>query len=153
VAIEIEHKFLVTNTLWKQTTPAQIFKQAYLNSSPERTVRIRVVGDEGFITIKSKNIGISREEFEYRIPVNDAEALLLLCETAPLEKMRYKIQYENHLWEVDEFLGNNSGLIIAEIELQHINEHFTRPDWLGEEVSDDQRYYNSSLSKNPFTEW
>lgn len=153
MATEIERKFLVINTPWQGNSQYTIFKQAYLNSTPERTVRIRIAGDTAFITIKSKNTGIQRQEFEYRIPVTDAEQLLLLCETPPLEKKRYRVQYHQHLWEIDEFLGVNKGLVVAEIELQDVAEPFHKPEWLGQEVSDDHRYYNSYLSTHPFTEW
>ncbi len=153
MATEIERKFLVLNHNWKETSPFSIFKQGYLNSTPARTIRIRIDGINAFITIKSKNTGIQRQEFEYPIPLADAEQLLLLCETAPLEKKRYRVRCDSHLWEVDEFLGANNGLIVAEIELQAINEKFNIPEWIGQEVSDDPRYYNSYLSKHPYTSW
>ncbi len=153
MATEIERKFLVTHNSWKENAPYSLFKQAYLNSTPERTVRIRIDGEQAFITIKSKTTGIQRQEFEYNIPVEDAEQLLLLCETAPLEKMRYRVQDHNHLWEIDEFLGVNEGLIVAEIELGDASEAFQKPEWLGKEVSDDPRYYNSYLANHPFSTW
>lgn len=153
MATEIERKFLVNRNEWKGQASGVMFKQAYLNSHPERTVRVRIVGDQGFITIKSKNIGISRQEFEYPIPVADAEQLLKLCETAPLEKLRYRIPYGEYIWEIDEFLGVNLGLVVAEIELHSESDQFPRPDWLGREVSDDPRYFNSNLSTYPFTHW
>jgi adenylate cyclase len=153
VATEIERKFLVINNDWKINAPYSIFRQAYLNSTPERTVRIRIDGEQAFITIKSKNSGIERQEFEYHIPLADAEQLLLLCEAAPLEKKRYRVQYDNHVWEIDEFLGVNAGLIVAEIELQDVAEEFNKPAWLGKEVSDDYRYYNSYLANHPYSTW
>ena len=153
MATEIERKFLVTNNSWKENAPYSLFKQAYLNSTPERTVRIRIAGSQAFITIKSKNTGIQRQEFEYSIPVADAEQLLLLCETAPLEKIRHRVEHDGHCWEIDEFLGLNQGLLVAEIELQDEQEFFSKPEWLGAEVSDDPRYFNSYLANHPFTSW
>lgn len=153
MAVEIERKFLVNGESWKSGHTGTIFKQAYLNSDAERTVRIRIAGNSAFLTIKSKTQGLTRQEFEYPIPVADAEALLLLCETPPLEKYRYRIEYQGHLWEVDEFLGENAGLTMAEIELSNEAENFARPDWLGEEVSADKRYFNSYLSTHPYCRW
>ena len=153
MAIEIERKFLVINDSWKKQANGTLFKQAYLSSNPERTVRVRISAEKAFITIKSKSQGVSREEFEFPIPVEDAEALLTLCETAPLEKIRHHINYGDHLWEIDEFMGSNTGLVIAEIELQNETESFEHPAWLGEEVSDDKRYFNSQLTLHPFTSW
>ena len=153
MATEIERKFLVANSSWKNNTEGSLFKQAYLNSHPDRTVRVRITDKKAFLTIKSKNKGISRQEFEYEIPVSDAEALLRLCETPPLEKRRHLIPYGNHVWEIDEFSGINQGLVIAEIELKTETEFFEKPEWLGEEVSDDPRYFNSQLSVHPFTQW
>lgn len=153
MAIEIERKFLVTNNKWKQGLTPTIFKQAYLNSDAERTVRIRIAGDKAWLTIKSKTIDISREEFEYEIPVNEAEQLLTLCETDALEKNRYFLKSGKLTWEIDEFLGANTGLIVAEIELSDEHQQFEKPTWLGEEVSGDKRYFNSLLTITPFTQW
>lgn len=153
MAIEIERKFLVINNNWKAGASSAVLKQAYLNSSPERTVRVRIEGDAAFITIKSKNRSITRQEFEYPIPADDAEKLLLLCETPPLEKKRYTVKHAAHTWEVDEFMGSNQGLVVAEIELENEGETFSRPDWLGEEVSGDSRYFNSNLTLKPFCSW
>lgn len=153
MAIEIERKFLVINNHWKKAVCGIIFKQAYLNSAPERTVRIRTEGDQAFITIKSKSHHFSRQEFEYPIPLADAEQLLLLCETPPLEKMRYLVRHGQHTWEVDEFMGSNRGLVLAEIELASEDEIFAKPDWIGTEVSGDSRYFNSNLSLKPFNTW
>lgn len=154
--IEIERKFLVTNEgfLSKATSQTRIV-QGYLNSNPERTVRIRIKGDKGFITIKGKSneSGTTRLEWEKEIPLTEAEQLLLLCESGVIDKIRYEIPVGIHLYEVDMFLGNNEGLIIAEIELQSENEWFEKPNWLGNEVTSDPRYYNSYLSNNPFTQW
>lgn len=150
---EVERKFLVADaTVLKQYQP-QYFRQAYLNSNKHRTVRIRQQGKKAFITIKGKTTGISRQEFEYPIPLADAVALFALCETTPIEKNRYFIEQGKHCFEVDEFLGENTGLIIAEIELSHEQEAFTKPEWLGEEVSGESRYYNSQLSLHPYNSW
>lgn len=153
MATEIERKFLVLNDEWKANAAHATFKQAYLNSTPERTVRIRIDGNHAYITIKSGNTGITRQEFEYSIPVDDAEKLLLLCETPPLEKIRYGVTHGTHFWEIDEFTGLNNGLVIAEIELENEEESFIKPKWLGKEVSDDYRYFNSYLSLHPYTTW
>lgn len=154
MAVEIERKFLVANDSWREkATKKTLFKQAYLNSTPERTVRVRIAGDAAFLTIKGKNQGLSRAEFEYAIPVTEAESLLALCETPALEKYRYLVQHEAHLWEIDEFFGVNDGLIVAEIELTTEAESFIKPEWLGTEVSGDKRYYNSYLSHTPYTKW
>ncbi len=153
MTIEIERKFLVRDDSWNTGLTGTIFKQAYLNSDPERTVRIRVTDKQAFITIKSKTRNISRHEFEYNIPTAEAEVLLKLCETPALEKKRYLIKHEGHQWEIDEFFGSNEGLVIAEIELKSDDECFAKPQWLGKEVSDDVRYFNSQLTLNPFCLW
>ena len=153
MAVEIERKFLVKNNDWKVGLQATVFKQAYLNSAADRTVRVRIAGDKAFLTIKSKTVGISRDEFEYEIPVNEAEELLNLCETAALEKNRYFLNVGDLTWEIDEFLGVNAGLVIAEIELSEEQQTFEKPAWLGEEVSNDKRYFNSLLSIHPFSQW
>ena len=158
MTVEIERKFLLLTDQWiltkqQQNLQGSIFKQAYLNSTPDRTVRVRIQSEQAFLTIKSKNNGISRQEFEYPIPISEAEDLLLLCETPALEKIRYKVNYQGHIWEVDEFYGENQGLIVAEIELQNETEKFCLPPWLSREVSDDARYFNSQLSKHPFSRW
>jgi CYTH domain-containing protein len=153
MAIEIERKFLVANTQIVAKLKPTRFKQAYLNSNKERTVRIRQQGDAAFITIKSKSTGLSRQEFEYPIPLQDAEELFSLCETVAIEKNRYYLQQEQLCWEIDEFLGENQGLWTAEIELNSEKQDFTRPAWLGDEVSSDPRYFNSALSLKPFSRW
>ncbi|NRB40732.1 MAG: CYTH domain-containing protein [Pseudomonadales bacterium] len=153
MALEIERKFLVKNDSWKAGLKPTIFKQAYLNSEPDRTVRVRIAGEEAFLTIKSKTTGISRQEFEYAIPVHEAEQLLKLCETPALEKNRYFLKAGDLTWEIDEFLGLNAGLVVAEIELDSEQQSFDQPAWLGKEVSDDKRYFNSALSLRPFSEW
>lgn len=162
MVIEIERKFLVINDEWR-TAPAVYFCQGYLNRDKERTVRIRVAGERGFLTVKGKtvkgkavtgeNTGASRAEFEYEIPVADAQQMLALCEGPLIEKFRREIVVAGMKWEVDEFLGDNLGLVVAEIELDSEHQGFTKPDWVGEEVTQDDRYYNSNLSINPFSRW
>ncbi|CAA0100742.1 Inorganic triphosphatase [BD1-7 clade bacterium] len=153
MAEEIERKFLVTRDTYQSIAEPRLISQAYLNSAPERTTRVRISGDDAWLTIKSKNQGIQRQEFEYVIPKADAEALIALAEPGAISKYRYCVPIGNHIWEVDEFLGDNLGLIVAEIELSHIDEAFEKPDWIGEEVSGDDRYYNSALSRRPFKDW
>lgn len=154
--IEIERKFLVLNHDFK--TEAQSQKrivQGYLNSNPERTVRVRIKGDQGFLTIKGKGneSGTTRMEWEKEISVTDAGQLLKLCERGAIDKVRYEIKYGNHIYEVDEFFGDNNGLIIAEIELKDEREAFEKPLWLGKEVTGDERYYNAYLSNTPYISW
>tara|TARA_R110002050_G_scaffold157464_1_gene286078 strand:- start:31301 stop:31771 length:471 start_codon:yes stop_codon:yes gene_type:complete len=154
--IEIERKFLVTSNVFKN----EAFKktrivQGYLNSHKERTVRVRLKGDKGYITVKgeSSSSGLSRFEWEKEINSLEAEALLKLCESGVIDKIRYEVKVKNHIFEVDAFFGNNDGLVIAEIELNNENETFEKPDWLGEEVTGDIKYYNSYLSKHPYNTW
>ena len=151
--IEIERKFLLKNDSWKKNAVGIHYAQGYLNQEGENTVRVRIAGEKAFLTIKSKSKGISRQEFEYEIPLEDAKELLKLSQTPIVEKIRYKIEYAGKYWEVDEFLGKNEGLYIAEIELNAEDEAFEKPEWLGKEVSDDKRYYNSRLARKPFSEW
>ena len=151
---EIERKFLVKKEIWRdQPKKGQVYRQGYLNSVKERTVRIRIVNDEGYLTVKGLTRGATRLEFEYEIPVEDAEELLGLCEKPLIEKMRHKIEYGSFIWEVDEFFGENEGLILAEIELESEEQVFPRPDWLAEEVTDDPRYFNANLVQHPYSEW
>jgi len=149
---EIERKFLVQGTQWRNGTGVR-FTQGYLNRDKERTVRVRVAGDKAFLTIKGLTRGASRAEFEYKIPVEDAEELLGLCEGPIIEKDRYRVVHEGATWEVDEFFGENAGLVVAEIELTSEGQSFSRPPWLGAEVTDDRRYYNSSLATHPYCDW
>ena len=154
--IEIERKFLVTSEAFKKEAFAQNrIAQGYLSSVPERTVRVRIKGDKGFLTIKgaSNETRLSRFEWEKEIPVDEATALLKLCEKGIIDKTRFEVKIGNHIFEVDEFYGENEGLIIAEVELKSETETFEKPVWLGKEVTNDIRYYNSYLSKNPFTNW
>lgn len=149
MALEIERKFLVD----EKNFPAQILingekiSQGYLSVEPARTVRVRIKGERGFLTIKSVNVGIVRQEFEYEIPIKDAEEILKLCEKV-LEKIRYKVEYAGHIWEIDIFGGRLAGLILAEVELTAPKEILELPDWLGDEVSDNPKYFNSNLAKN-----
>jgi adenylate cyclase len=152
MAIEIERKFLVVGDAWRAVLPV-FYSQGYLNRDKARTVRVRIAGDEAFLTIKGASLGASRAEFEYPIPVGDAQELLALCEQPLIEKNRRKILHEGFVWEVDEFLGENLGLVVAEIELPSEDSVFTKPDWVGKEVTEDVRYFNSNLSRTPFTCW
>jgi|SRR5665811_392648 len=154
--IEIERKFLVTSEKFKQeATSKERIVQGFLGTHPERTVRIRIKGDSGFLTVKGKSneTGTSRFEWEKEIDAADAKAMLELCENGILEKTRYEIPVGKHIFEVDEFHGENDGLIVAELELTSENQTFEKPDWLGEEVTGDIKYYNSQLSKRPFKLW
>jgi adenylate cyclase len=154
MAQEIERKYLLKNNSWKsEISSKNKIMQGYLNSNPERTVRIRITNNVGFLTIKSKNKGSSRKEFEYKIPLKEAEELILLCEQPIIKKMRHLVVKENHTWEIDVFEGENKGLIVAEIELSEENEKFEIPVWIGKEVTEDTRYYNSQLIENPFFNW
>jgi len=152
MAKEIERKFLVQAS-WQPQDEGIKIAQGYLSTVPERTVRVRIKGDKGYLTIKGKNQGISRAEFEYEIPLADAEELLKLAEQPILSKVRYLEQHGNRLWEIDVFAGENQGLVVAEVELPDEGADFSRPRWLGQEVSGDVRYYNANLIKNPFSLW
>ena len=154
--IEIERKFLVSSDVFKNDALRKNhIAQGYLNSTPERTVRVRIKGDTGYLTIKGKSneTGLSRFEWEKEIPLEEAKTLLLLCEKGIIEKNRYEVPVGKHLFEVDEFFGENIGLLLAEVELQSESEFFEKPHWLGDEVTQDQRYYNSYISNHPFTSW
>ena len=154
--IEIERKFLVSSDSFKNDSSSKNrIVQGFLNTNPERTVRVRIKGGSGFLTIKGKSnkSGTSRFEWEKEIEVTEAEQLLKLCEVGVLEKTRYEIPVGKHVFEVDEFYGKNEGLIIAEVELNSEDEVFDKPAWLGKEVTGDVKYYNSQLSKNPFEKW
>ena len=152
MATEIERKFLVQGTQWRNEAGTRI-KQGYLNRDKARTVRVRVRGDQAFLTVKGLTQGASRAEFEYEIPLADAEELLKLSDGPLIEKTRYVVVHDGSKWEVDEFQGDNSDLVVAEIELQSKDEQFSRPPWLGREVTDDSRYYNSSLASHPYRDW
>lgn len=154
--VEIERKFLVKSADFKEQAFTQNkIAQGYLSAVPERTVRVRIKGNKGFLTIKgiSQQGGMTRFEWENEIPLNEAQELLKLCEKGKIEKTRFEIKSGNHVIEVDEFYGENEGLIMAEVELASEEETFEKPEWLGEEVTNDERYYNAYLSKNPFKQW
>ncbi|NOY13262.1 MAG: CYTH domain-containing protein [Deltaproteobacteria bacterium] len=154
MAVEVERKFLVVNDSWRDAATGVLFRQGYLCTEPERTVRVRLAGERGKLTIKGKAVGISRAEYEYPIPAAEAVELLdNLCLRPLIEKTRYRIEYAGRLWEVDEFHGVNAGLLLAEIELETEDQAFALPDWAGKEVSDDPRYYNSNLVREPFKNW
>jgi len=153
---EIERKFLVKSDAFKDEAFAKNrIHQGYLNSDPERTVRIRIKGESGFLTIKGKGneTGTTRLEWETELSLMEAKPLLAICEKGLIEKIRHEVQVGKHVFEIDEFLGDNHGLIVAEIELSTENEAFEKPEWLGVEVTNDNRYYNSHLSLNPFSRW
>lgn len=154
--IEIERKFLVLSDAYK----SEAFKrtrivQAFLNSDKKRIVRVRISGDQGFLTIKGEpsEDGVSRFEWEHQISISDAEALLRLCEDGVIDKMRYEVKSGAHVFEVDEFFGSNAGLVVAEVELNHVSEDFKKPEWLGVEVTGQVKYFNSQLLMNPYKNW
>ena len=155
MAQEIERKFLLTSDAWRSEVDGSCrYVQGYLGSSEKVSIRIRTSGEKAFLNFKSATLGISRSEYEYEIPLADADEMLASFSDGPLiEKVRYFVQRGHHTWEIDLFEGDNAGLVVAEIELQHENEPFEKPAWIGEEVSDDPRYYNVSLVTYPFCEW
>jgi adenylate cyclase len=151
---EIERKFLLTSACWRTgITQSLRITQGYLSRDLERTVRVRICGENAFITVKGKTEGISRTEIEFPLPLETALELLPLCFQPLIDKTRHLVPHGGHLWEIDEFHGSNIGLIVAEIELEAEDTAFARPDWLGDEVSHDFRYTNASLSERPFSEW
>jgi adenylate cyclase len=152
MAIEIERKFLVIGNEWRDA-PAVFYSQGYLNRDKARTVRVRIAGEQAFLTVKGLSEGMSRVEFEYEIPLADARALLRLCEQPLIEKYRRKIPFAGFVWEIDEFLGENQGLVVAEIELPAEDAIFATPEWVGEEVTQDARYFNSNLAREPYKGW
>lgn len=154
MAKEIERKFLLTGDQWKNLAEGTHYRQGYLNSIKERTVRIRTINDKAYLTIKGITVSATRAEYEYEIPHADCmEMLDGLAERPIIEKNRYKIPYGGFIWEVDEFLGVNEGLVVAEIELESEDQSFDKPEWVGEEVTGDPRYFNSNLVANPYTTW
>jgi CYTH domain-containing protein len=156
MATEIERKFLIKSDAWRNvvSAPSVHIRQGYLSSVKERTVRVRVADQEAFLTVKGVNVGASRSEYEYAIPLADAEAMLdSLCEPPQIDKTRHRVKHEGIMIEIDEFHGKNAGLILAEVELTDEKQHFAHPDWLGREVTDDPRYFNSNLAQTPVSEW
>lgn len=152
--IEIERKFLLKNDVWRNLAPGLAYRQGYLCAEAERTVRVRIAENQAFLTIKGQNVSGAAPEFNYAIPLSDAEYMLdQMAERPLIEKKRHKIPFAGLIWEVDEFFGENAGLILAEVELQSLDQEFAKPDWIGAEVTGDQRYYNASLVKNPYKNW
>ncbi len=155
MAIEIERKFLVKNERWRDCAiSSSVLKQGYLANQNNASVRVRIARGKAYLNIKSKTLGIKRSEYEYQIPVEDADEMLQqLAEQPLISKTRYHVQHGDHVWELDVFDGENSGLVVAEIELKSEHETFELPDWAGEEVSDDPRYYNVNLVEHPYCKW
>lgn len=154
MGVEIERKFLLDGDAWRSLGEPVLLRQGYLSSNPDRVVRVRTEGGKGSMTIKGRSTGATRGEWEYEIPLADANELLdRLCEQPIIEKYRRRIDFAGNTWEVDEFLGENQGLMFAEIELSSEDQHFDKPDWIGAEVTADRRYYNSSLIRLPFSKW
>jgi len=159
--LEIERKFLVIGDAWRAAAHAVLpMAQGYINDlgamdrgEQKASVRVRIQGDAAFLNLKSRELGHTRQEFDYSIPVDDARALLALCVGGVIDKRRHLVRHAGHLWEVDEFGGDNAGLVVAEIELAHADETFERPGWLGREVTDEARYYNLALASRPYTRW
>ena len=154
MAQEIERKFLVAGDAWRALAEGVVYRQGYLSTDVERTLRVRVAGPKGTLTVKGITVGATRAEFEYEIPLTDAEAMLdALCIRPLIEKTRHKIEFDGLVWEVDVFAGDNHGLVIAEVELAREDQAFRLPDWIGEEVTDDPRYYNANLVAHPYKDW
>lgn len=151
---EIERKFLVTGNGWRDEAEGTRYRQGFLSTEPERTVRVRVAGPRGSITVKGKTIGATRQEFEYEIPLLEAQRMLdTLCKRPLIEKVRHTLRVGRHIWEVDVFEGENAGLVVAEVELESEDESFDKPDWAGDEVTADPRYFNSNLVAKPYRAW
>ena len=154
MSLEIERKFLVRDDRWRTLAQGQRLRQGYLSSHPDRVVRIRIEGEGALMTIKGRTTGATRGEWEYPIPLEDAAVFLQqLCEQPVIDKTRYRIAYRGMLWEVDEFHGDNAGLVVAEIELASEDQPFEKPDWIGEEVTHDSRYFNANLLHHPYKDW
>ena len=154
MAKEIERKFLVEEDGAWQEIEGESYRQGYLNTAKERTVRVRIIGPKGYLTVKGETKGATRLEFEYEIDAQDATQMLDdLCERPLIEKTRRKIEYEGLVWEVDEFFGENEGLVVAEVELEDENQSFAKPSWVGNEVTDDPRYFNANLVQFPYSQW
>lgn len=155
MAVEIERKFLVVDDSWQSAVSEQYFiAQGYLSVDAERTIRVRLKGEEGFLTIKGRPKGLVRREFEYQIPVADVQTMLdTMCDRPPIKKRRYEVFFQGHLWEIDVFEGVNAGLILAEVELKRPDEQVSLPPWVGSEVTGDPKYYNARLVEHPFQDW
>lgn len=154
MGVEIERKYLLTGERWRTLAEPVLLRQGYLSSDPDRTVRVRIEGGDGTMTIKGRSVGATRSEWEYPIPLKDAGELLdHLCQQPLIEKYRRRITFGGNVWEVDEFLGANAGLVVAEIELASEDQVFEKPDWIGDEVTHDRRYFNSSLIRQPYSSW
>ncbi|MBD3224948.1 MAG: CYTH domain-containing protein [Caldithrix sp.] len=154
MALEIERKFLVKGTSWQSLAQPQIYRQGYVYSDDKQTVRVRMIGQRAFLTLKREKSNVTRLEFEYPIPPEDAMQMLSdMCTYGKIEKYRYKIEFGDLIWEVDEFFGDNEGLVVAEVELKDENQKIVKPQWIGKEISQDRRYYNAYLAKNPYKFW
>ena len=154
MAQEIERKFLIKSDAWRSNAIGRFYRQGYLSTAKERTVRIRTIKNQGYITVKGIAKGAARAEYEYEIPVKDANEMLdTLCEQPIIEKMRYEIEHNELIWQVDEFEGVNKGLILVEVELSDENQKIVLPDWVGAEVTGDPNYFNSNLTRNPYLGW
>lgn len=154
MGLEIERKFLVRGDAWKSLGEGVSIRQGYLSTNPDRVVRVRIEGSVATLTIKGRSVGPTRGEWEYSIPLADAEELLsTLCECPLVEKIRYRVRQHQMLWEIDEFLGENDGLVVAEIELSSAEQEFLMPEWAAEEVTHDARYYNANLLRHPYSSW
>ncbi|TVP61281.1 MAG: CYTH domain-containing protein [Nodularia sp. (in: Bacteria)] len=154
MAEEIERKYLLKEDSWRKNAQGSVYRQGYITTEDKVTVRVRIVAKQGYLTIKGPSVECSRLEFEYPIPVEDAQEMLnTLCQKPFIEKIRYKVEWDGLIWEIDEFDGLNKGLILAEVELSDVNQRISLPPWIGEEVSHDPRYYNSYLVTNPFSKW
>lgn len=154
MAKEIERKFLVKGDGWRKLAKGSVYRQGYIATQKEATVRIRIVGDRGYLTIKGPSVKYSRAEFEYAISVEDAQEMLnTLCDRPFIEKIRYRVEWGGLIWEIDEFDGVNKGLILAEVELTDEQQQIQLPEWIGEEVSENPKYFNSNLVRNPFSQW
>jgi adenylate cyclase len=152
MAVEIERKFLVSGNGWR-SSDAVLIRQGYLNRDKARTVRVRTAGDRACLTVKGVSVGASRAEFEYEIPMADALELLRLCDGPIIEKKRHIVVHDGMRWEIDEFFGDNAGLVVAEIELENADQDVALPEWIGKEVTEDPRYFNSSLAVTPYKTW
>ena len=151
---EIERKFLLRDESWKAGASGKLYRQGYLSAAVERNVRVRIIGEQGFLTVKGKASGITRLEFEYEVPLADAERMLdELCLKPLIEKTRYRVEHRGMLWEIDEFAGDNAGLVVAEVELSEEQQEIEFPRWVGREVTDDPRYLNSNLVERPYIRW